>query len=306
MNNHLFNKEDSLRQMIHNNLEEIEIPEELDQVVQKTITRATTSNGRVIKMKKWSRNIVASAAALMIGFVGMCNLSPTFANTISTIPGLDALVKVITFNQFNFQEDTYEAHLDTPIVEGLNNKSLEDTLNNKYIEENKALFEVFVKDVADMKAYPEGGHIGIDTGYEIKTDNEQILSIARYVVNTAASSSTTMTYDTIDKQNEILITLPSLFKDTSYVDIISQNIKEQMRGRIAENENMYYWIEDDPDVLNSFDKIKQDQNFYITDKGKLMISFDKYEVAPGAMGIQEFEIPTEVIQNILVSNIYIK
>lgn len=37
-----------------------------------------------------------------------------------------------------------------------------------------------------------------------------------------------------------------------------------------------------------------------------MISFDEYEVGPGYMGVQEFEIPTEVIQDILVSNKYIK
>jgi len=38
----------------------------------------------------------------------------------------------------------------------------------------------------------------------------------------------------------------------------------------------------------------------------LVISFDKYEVGPGYMGIQEFEIPTEVIADILVSNEYIR
>ncbi|MFB8736384.1 hypothetical protein ACEQPO_30285 [Bacillus sp. SL00103] len=36
-----------------------------------------------------------------------------------------------------------------------------------------------------------------------------------------------MTYDTIDKKNHVLITLPSLFKDDRYIDVISENIKEQ-------------------------------------------------------------------------------
>ncbi|MDA3732710.1 DUF3298 domain-containing protein [Niameybacter massiliensis] len=292
--------------MIHENLEKIEIPEELDQVVYKAIQRGSASNERVIKMRKWSRNLLTSVAALTIGFVGICNISPTFADTISTIPGLGVLVKVITFDQIKYQEDTYEATLNTPIVEGLNNGALQEALNNKYIEENKALFEQFEKDVAHMKTYPEGGHLGIDTGYQIKTDSEQILSIGRYVVNTAASSSTTMTYDTIDKQNEILITLPSLFKDSSYIELISENIKEQMRTRMAQDNSLIYWIEGDPDAIDGFNKISANQNFYITTEGKLMISFDKYEVGPGVMGIQEFEIPTTVLQNILVSNTYIK
>ncbi|WP_330373821.1 DUF3298 and DUF4163 domain-containing protein [Niameybacter massiliensis] len=295
-----------IKKMIHENLEKIEIPEELDQVVYKAIQRGSASNERVIKMRKWSRNLLTSVAALTIGFVGICNISPTFADTISTIPGLGVLVKVITFDQIKYQEDTYEATLNTPIVEGLNNGALQEALNNKYIEENKALFEQFEKDVAHMKTYPEGGHLGIDTGYQIKTDNEQILSIGRYVVNTAASSSTTMTYDTIDKQNEILITLPSLFKDSSYIELISENIKEQMRTRMAQDNSLIYWIEGDLDAIDGFNKISANQNFYITTEGKLMISFDKYEVGPGAMGIQEFEIPTTVLQNILVSNTYIK
>lgn len=42
------------------------------------------------------------------------------------------------------------------------------------------------------------------------------------------------------------------------------------------------------------------------EEGKLVISFDKYEVALGYMGVLEFTIPTEILANILVSNEYIK
>jgi hypothetical protein len=43
--------------------------------------------------------------------------------------------------------------------------------------------------------------------------------------------------------------------------------------------------------ISPFEKIKADQNFYLSSNHKLVISFDKYEVAPGYMGIVEFEIP---------------
>jgi len=59
-------------------------------------------------------------------------------------------------------------------------------------------------------------------------------------------------------------------------------------------------------LSSRLNKISPNQNFYITEEGKLVISFDKYEVGPGYMGIQEFEIPTEVIADILVSNEYIR
>jgi len=153
-----------------------------------------------------------------------------------------------------------------------------------------------------------GGYMGIDSGYIVKTDTEKLLSVGRYVVNTVGSSSTTMKYDTIDKENEVLITLPSLFADDSYVDAISSEIKKQMIEQNKADENKYYWVEgiEESDSMELFDKISNEQNFYISSDNKLVISFDKYEVAPGYMGIIEFEIPTDVISNILVSGEYIK
>ena len=283
----------------------IEIPKELDSLVNAAIEKGKKTE-RMIIMKKWIRNSAATAAAIIVGFVGAANLSPTFAKSLSDIPVLNTLVKVVSFIQFDYHEDTYEATIDTPVLEGLTNEKLEATLNQKYLEENKKLYEQFEKDVADMKSFEEDGHLGVDSGFEIKTNNDQILSIARYVVNTVGSSSTTMTYDTIDKQNEIIITLPSLFKDDSYIEIISENIKEQMRTKRAADSNLMYWIAGEPDAIDGFDRILADQSFYITDQGKLVISFDKYIVGPGSMGIQEFEIPTDTIQDILVSNTYIK
>lgn len=307
MNKHTEKKihDEALAHQLLEHLDAIEIPKELDEIVNTAIEKGKKAE-RMIIMKKWFRNSAATAAALMVGFVGAANLSPTFAQSLSDIPVLNTLAKVVSFRQFDYHEDTYEATIDTPVLEGLTNKDLEATLNQKYLEENKKLYEQFEKEVANMKTFEEGGHLGVDSGFEIKTNNDQILSIARYVVNTVGSSSTTMTYDTIDKQNELLITLPSLFKDDSYIKIISDNIKEQMKTKRAIDPNLVYWIDGEDGAIDGFDLILADQSFYITDQGKLVISFDKYAVGPGSMGIQEFEIPTEVIQAILVSNTYIK
>ena len=47
---------------------------------------------------------------------------------------------------------------------------------------------------------------------------------------------------------------------------------------------------------SEFNKIKDNQNFYINNKGVLVICFDKYEVAAGAQGSPEFEIPSKIIK----------
>ena len=280
-------------------LNTIEIPDELDQVVAKAIKKGSASKERMITMKRWFRNTAATAAIVTISFTSAANLSPAFAQSLSDVPVLGSLVRVVSFRQFDYHEDTYDATLEAPIVEGLKNEDLQNSLNTKYLEENKKLYEKFQADVADMKSFEEGGHLGLGSGFEIKTNNDQILSIGHYVVNTVGSSSTTMTYDTLDKQNEVLITLPSLFIDDSYITLISENIKAQMKERMAHDDNQVYWIDE-------FNQIDANQAFYITDQGKLMISFDKYTIGPGSMGIQEFEIPTDILQDILVSNTYIK
>ena len=60
-----------------------------------------------------------------------------------------------------------------------------------------------------------------------------------------------------------------------------------------------FFVDDKEVGDENFDKIDKAQNFYINNKGKLVILFDKYEVAPGAYGCPEFEIPREVIKKIL-------
>ncbi len=262
------------------------------------------------KKKKKNRTpqwLLGSAAAAML-FTASLNVSPAMARTLADIPVVGSVVKVLTWTEYEVAEDTYDANIKVPSIENLENKDLANTLNEKYRSEGKALYNEFIADVGDLKA-SGGGHLGVDSGYEIKTDNDEILSIGRYTVNTVASSSTVMHYDTIDIQNEILITLPMLFKDDSYINVISENIKEQMRAESASEADKVYWIKDagiaDEELFDEFTSIKAQQEFYISEKGKLMISFDKYEVAPGYMGVVEFEIPTDVLQDKLVSNKYI-
>ena len=284
----------------------IPIPEELDFVVRKAL-----QNRRVHKMRRnhiWRNvGIVAASLVVCVGVVTAgINSSPAFAETLSQVPVLDKVVKVLTFREYTVKEGKYSADIEVPSVQGLRNKDLENTLNKKYLEENRKLYEDFVADMEEMKESNTDGHMGVDSGYTVLTDTDRILSVSRYVVNTVGSSSTVMKYDTIDKEKEILIPLLSLFRDDSYVDVISENIKEQMSAQIQADESKTYWVEGVDSDFEPFREISAEQNFYITAEGKLVISFDKYEVAPGYMGIVNFEIPTDILSEILVSSEYIR
>jgi hypothetical protein len=281
------------------------IPNELDFVVRKVFIKERIKMKRKNNIRKTAVS-AASIAVLAVGITAGVNINPVFAENLSKVPVVGEIVKVLKFKEFNVDEDGYHAEIEIPKIDGLENIELENSLNEKYLKENNELYNQFMNEIEELKKVG-GGHLGVDSGYVIKTDNDDILSIGRYVVNTVGSSSTIFKYDTIDKKNEILITLPSLFKDNSYVEIISDNIKQQMIENNKLDENKTYWVEGiEGSDFGLFEAISETQNFYINEDARLVISFDKYEVAPGYMGVLEFVIPTEILSKILVSDYYIK
>lgn len=271
---------------------EIPIPPEYDAMVERTLKR----KNKKTHFQQWTIGLVAAAAL----FVTTVNVSPQAARAISEVPVIGELVKVVTFTEFKKSDQGTNIDLKTPHVSGLGDGTLQDSLNQKYLAENKKLYQDFEKETKGYK----NGHLSVESGYEVRTNNDQILSLGRYKVTTQASAAEEMTYDTVDKKNHVLITLPSLFKDDRYIDVISENIKEQMKKQMKEDSNKMYWI-GKQDMAEPFKKIKPDQNFYINSKGKLVISFNEYDVAPGYMGVVEFTIPTSVLKDVLVSDIYI-
>lgn len=284
-----------------NEYENIEIPDELEFLVRTTIKEQE----KKMKRKNIINKSVIAAAVAGVVFVGSINLSSEISYALSEVPVLGSIVRVLTFKTFELKDNNFDAELKTPAIEGLDSK-LEAMLNEKYLDENQKLYDDFMKEIDELKkADMDEAHMGIASGYEVKTDTDKLLVIGRYVVNTAGSSSTTIKYDTIDKQNKLLITLPSLFKDEAYIDIISENIKAQMKEQMKDESNAY-WLEDEMMGDENFSKIDKNQSFYITKDNQLVIAFDKYEVAPGYMGNPEFIIPSEILKDALVSEEYIK
>ncbi|MPN16696.1 Anti-sigma-V factor RsiV [bioreactor metagenome] len=72
---------------------------------------------------------------------------------------------------------------------------------------------------------------------------------------------------------------------SDYIDIANKQIKEKIAERAKNPDNMY-WSENE----GGFTSIRDTQQFYVNKKGNPVIIFNKYEIAPGYMGIQEFEI----------------
>ncbi|PJN90476.1 anti-sigma-V factor rsiV [Bacillus sp. mrc49] len=275
----------------------IPIPKELKDVVQAALNEKPRKKPRV------GRNILVSAAAALLIMTASVNISPAAAKAMSDIPYMEKIIKVITFVEWKEEVNNSSAIIRTPAISGLENKRLEQSLNDKYLSESKELYKEFTDSMSKLKE-GEKGNLSVESGYEILTDNETILSVQRYTDTTAASSSTESQFDTVDKKNEVLLTLNSLFKDDRYLQVISENLKEQMRQQMAADPDKVYWVEEEDD-LPEFKGIDEKQSFYINKDGKLVIAFDSFDVAPGYMGAVEFVIPTKVISELLVGDQYI-
>ncbi len=273
----------------------IPIPAALDDAVRGAIER-----GRAKRGAHFPRYMLISAAALF-AFMAVLNVFPVTAKALAEVPVLESVVSVLTFGRFEAKDEVqkYEVSIEVPRITGLLDQELESGLNEKYLSESKALYDEFMN-----KVQLSGGqlmHEALDVGYRVKARTNNTISILHYVVRIAASGAETQTFDTIDTKDQLLLTLPGLFKDTSYVQRINETILAQMQQQMKDNEGVMYFIGDD-----GFQSIDEQQQFYINEDHQLVIVFDEYAVAPGSMGMVEFTIPTNAISDLLVSDEYIR
>lgn len=282
------NKLDDLKQTY----QQPPVPKELDAMIAQVEHR--------IRPSRMKRSMLITAAAITL-FVGGLNSNTSFADAMAKVPVLGQLTEIVTID-WKETKTQQSADIKAPQVT-LPDKALEQQLNEKYIAEGQALYEKFKQETNRQE-----GAFAIDSRYDVKTDTDDLLSIGRTVTETRASAAESVQYDTIDKKQQLVLTLPSLFKDDGYITTISDYLKEEMRRQMKADEGKVYFIEGTPDVPKDeqFKQISAKQNFYITTDHRLVLSFDEYSIAPGYMGIVEFKIPTSILKDDLVSSSYIR
>ncbi|WP_052356877.1 DUF3298 and DUF4163 domain-containing protein [[Clostridium] dakarense] len=272
-------------EQLKNEYNNIEIPDRLEDIVNESL-------GKKVKNSfKW----VYAAASVGIMVVSI-NLSPSFANTLEKVPVIGSLVKVVNLANYKIEDNGFEVSIKSPKIEGLKNKDLEYKLNKEFEKEGKTLYKDYLKEIEELKKDGIEGREMVDSWYDVKTDNDKILSLALYTHHAQGSSNTEGKYYTVDKENETVLTLEGMFSGSDYVNVISENIKDQMKDRMKQDKDKVYWIEDE--MAENFNSITKDQKFYINKNNELVICFDKYEVAPGYMGMQEFVIPNEIVASL--------
>ena len=293
---------------IHTDYNNIAIPENLRQKVEESIQKAkeeTSMNKSKKLIFKFIRGTAGTAVAAMLSITVLANADSTIANAMDRIPVIGDIAKVVTFRTYENVQGDMEAKVDVPKVTLDGDNSLEEATNhlNTSVEEyTNEIIKMFEKDLATYGTY---GKENLNTTYQVLTDNEKMFSLRIDTTIAVGSSDSFSKIYHIDKSTGKVIELNDLFKkDSNYIDVLSDNIKDQMEEQMKTNENVNYFIDTDI-TSNNFTSIQENQNFYINEDGKLVLVFDKYEVAPGYMGMVEFVIPTETIHTI-INDGYIK
>jgi len=247
--------------------------------------------------------LAATAAALVIAFISLPNMSPTIAYAMEKIPVIGQFVKVVTFRDYEYEDEHHRADVEIPelVIEVESQEvrpetSLENTIDG---------IDAEIREITNELLNEFENHMREELGYkELIVKSEVLLTTQEYFTlklscyQGEASGYTGNYFYTIDLASGKCLQLKDVFaEDTDYINPISENIKEQMRNRMVQDENVYYWMNDEIDELN-FKTITEETSFYINEKNNVVISFNQGEVAPMYIGDVEFEIPAEVLDDI--------
>jgi hypothetical protein len=167
-------------------------------------------------------------------------------------------------------------------VEGLGDHAVEQKINQQIIGLMYRLIAELQQPDLSMR---------VSGSFESKTNQRNVLSLTLWALGDFGGAHP-MTYIrslNIDGMTGTDYPLGTNFKPGSnYVDILSDLIRKQIRGRNIP-------------LLEEFRGIRPDQDYYVADN-VLIIYFQLYEISPYAAGFPYFPIPLYQIEDIIAEN----
>ena len=232
-----------------------------------------------------------SAAAAMLAVVLLANSGPGIAHAMEQVPVLGAITRVFTFRTYEEDRGNTSAHIDIPSVEGGGDalsaaiQAYTDTIIQQYQHEAALQGEL--------------GHYDLDLTYTVATDNETVFALRFDQTLVMASGNESVKIYAVDKATGELLTLSDLFRpDSDCLSVLTEEVQRQMAEQMASDDQIHYWLHDEDVGDLNFTALDPDTSFYIDGEGRLVLVFDEGTVAPMYMGITEFTIPAQVVEDI--------
>lgn len=230
----------------------------------------------------------------MAVFVILPNTSANMAYAMSNIPVIGKLVEVVTFRDYEYDDERHQADINVPELTGETVKEGAEEIN----AEIRQLTDRIVKEFEEGLKL-EDGYQDVTVSYEIVSTTDAYFTLKLMYYQGAGSGYQEEHYYTIDLKTGKRIRLKDLFQEgADYITPISEDIKNQMREQMKADENKAYWLEDKDIPDADFRAITDETEFYVNENDHLVISFHEGDVAPMYMGVVTFEISEDVIKNI--------
>lgn len=227
---------------------------------------------------------------LIIIFIGL-NINEVFAYNMKNIPVIRNVVGILTVHSYKDENENRELNVEVPAVDSEKARNINDLIQTKideYIQEaDKRILEYKEAFIATGGTEEEFAthDIKINVGYDIKYQDENIISFVITGIESWVSAYGLNNHYNLDIKNNKEITLKDILGD-NYIEYSNVSIKKQMEEKMNADSNIMYFSKED----GGFASIDDNTKFYINSLKNPVIVFDKYEVAPGFMGVQEFEI----------------
>ena len=307
--------------------EQIEIPEELKETVERAVhsvdKKKSAARYRQRRLVRAARNIGVAAAAVLLCMTVGVNTNEVLAKELGQLPVIGSLVRVLTITSYHEEDGDHDITVNVPEIEveetgtagtgevpqteeasGMSDADIEEAVNaqiqkivDDHVAQAKEKFAEY-KDAFFATGGTEeewgGRTMDINVDYEVKYQEGSVVSLVLSTFEGWVAAQELRYYYNIDVAQNRELTLKDLLGE-DYVNIANESIRRQMNERAAADENLVYWgvtvtqCSTDGSVTGD-----DNSDFYINEKGNPVVCFGEYEVGPGFMGIQEFEIEKNV------------
>ena len=299
----------------------IDIPDRLSE----TVKQAIASQSRQERLERYRREkkkvakvrffrcTAAAAAALMACMNVGVNSSEVFAREMGELPVIGALARVLTVRSWHGTDGDYEIDLEVPRIEAEAaqeaqtqpvqdftekiNEEIEKIVD-AYMEEARAEFQEYKKAFFETGGTQEEWNdrkMDITVDYTVKYQKDNLLSLELVTAKGWVAASQERHYYNLDLDREQALTLEDILGE-DYVRICNESIDAQIWEQVRTDEMKSYFgygpdgEQDDEMGIEGFTTVSKDTKFYLNEEGNPVIVFDEYEIAPGYMGMPEFEI----------------
>ncbi|MBP3576766.1 MAG: DUF3298 domain-containing protein [Lachnospiraceae bacterium] len=290
----------SLPQEIKELYEALELSGEQVERLKQKMLQAKSEN-RKERIRRNSRQIMATAAMLAIILFVLPNTSKTVALAMQQIPVLGDFIELITVRDYEYEDEQHQASIkvgelvlnefaDVQHMEASVKKELLATVKNINSEIQKVTTELlgdFETSVEDRE-----GPLSVWTETIQIPSEEQYLVIKQECFMAAGSGMEWNYYYTIDLTTGKLLSLEELFKENAdYVPVLADCIEKQLK--------LVYGYQLDEFLRDELVRqLEEEASFYINEAGNIVMCFDEGDIGPMSLGDLEIVISNDDVKEI--------